>query len=527
MGTHARVARFVLLGLQAIAPPAAGADTGDGPASVVRDDTWSAGPPAGEAVTPDSVPNPPTPVLSVRVIAPASVTAGKPIEYRICVDNLSPAPAHHVVLRNPLPAGTRLIRASPEPAVRQPELEWRLGTVGPGVCREIVLVVAPGGQSEEVRSCARVQFEHGQCVCTKVLRPSLRVRKEGPDRAVLYDSVGFRLEVMNTGTADANDVTLADVLPAGLEPVGKAGPWKLGTIPPGERRTVEYQVVAKAPGRICNRAVATAGGGLRAEAESCLVVSEPKLSVTKSGPERRYLTAPAAYRVTVTNAGTAVASNVVISDPLPPRTEFVSASAGGRLVGREVQWPAADIGPGESRTVELALRVREAGRVRNRVFARGDRGLSAQAEFDTEFVGAAALLLEVVDTEDPVEVGSETSYVILVRNQGDVPATGVRIVATVPSQLQVVRVTAPADQRLEGRVLTFQPLTLAPHTDVRCVVHARALRPGDVRFKVDLSADQLTSGPVHEEESTTLYADVADGPAARPGSRNKGTVPAR
>src|SRR5262249_36545801 len=101
--------------------------------------------------------DPPVPVVALRVRVPASVSAGQEIEYRICVENSSSAAAHHVQVRDPLPANARFVRATPEPTAQEPELLWDLGTLEARACREIVLVLAPtdGG---EVRNCARVQF---------------------------------------------------------------------------------------------------------------------------------------------------------------------------------------------------------------------------------------------------------------------------------------------------------------------------------------------------------------------------------
>jgi uncharacterized repeat protein (TIGR01451 family) len=242
-----------------------------------------------------------------------------------------------------------------------------------------------------------------------------------------------------------------------------------------------------------------------------VTIGEAKLSLTKTGPERRYVNLPTPYQITVANAGTVRLDSVMVSDPLPAKTVFVSASSGGRLVGGEVQWPVGPLGIGESRTVDVVIRAQEAGRICNHAEARAERGRAAQAEACTDFVGVAALLLEVVDIDDPVEVGGETSYVILVRNQGTDPATNVRVEALVPPQLAITRVTGPSDNRREGQRIFFQPLTLPSKGEARYQVYVKALQPGDVRFKVDLTADQLTSGPVHEEESTTLYRDVPNG----------------
>ena len=52
----------------------------------------------------------------------------------------------------------------------------------------------------------------------------------------------------------------------------------MGTLAPGQSQSVEYQVIATKPGRLCNKAIATAAGGLREEKESCVTVGEMKLT---------------------------------------------------------------------------------------------------------------------------------------------------------------------------------------------------------------------------------------------------------
>ena len=56
-----------------------------------------------------------------------------------------------------------------------------------------------------------------------------------------------------------------------------------------------------------------------------------------------------------------------------------------------------------------------------------------------------------MDTDDPVEVGGETSYIINVRNQGQVPVTNLTVIADVPAQMAVVRVTGPSDHAKDSQ----------------------------------------------------------------------------
>lgn len=465
--------------------------------------------------------DPPTPVVALRVRVPAQVPPGQEVQYRICVENCSRAAAHHVLVRNPLPANARFVKADPEPASKEPELVWRFGTLEAGVCKEIRLVLAPTGPGD-LENCARVQFEHGQCVRTRFSQGQLQLRKGGPNQAVLFDALTFQLTVTNTGTSEVTGVVLTDALPEGLEHASgqKVLKWDIGTLRPGQARSVEYQLIAKKADRLCNQAVATASGGLREEARHCVTVTEAKLQLLMTGPEKRFLNRPATYQITVSNPGTAAATNVVITNVLPPKTTLVNASQGARRIDNQVQWPIGMLSPGARRTVQLSLRGQEVGEVRNQAAATGTRGLAARAEAVTVFEGATGLTVDVDDRDDPVEVGKLTSYSIIVTNQGNVEATKVQIVATVPEQMAVTDAKGPSNAGKDGAKIVFEPITLAAGKTATYEVFVKPQRPGDVRFRVELSADQLPAGPVRREESTTIYSDVpgqtAPPPEAKP-----------
>jgi uncharacterized repeat protein (TIGR01451 family) len=457
----------------------------------------------------------PAPVVTLRLCAPAVAGVGQEVPYRILVENRSPAPAHHVAVRNAVPAHARFIRAHPEPAAVDPEILWQVGTLPPGVCCEITLVLSPTGTGD-VKNCARVQYEHGQCTCTKV-GPSaatagergLTLRKLGPNQAAINETLRYQLIVTNNGDVEAEGVVLTDVLPAGLEHESRKNTltWDMGNLPPGQTRTVDYQVVARQAGRLTNAAVATAAGGIRRAVEHSVQVGEARLSLTKTGPSRRYLNMPAEYRITVTNSGTTPLANVTISDPIPTGLAYVSSSRGGEVVGTEVRWAVGNLEPGMSRTVEVTMRGQQVGTVQNRVTATSG-ATKADAEATTEFFGASALLLELVDNKDPVEVGGETSYVIIVRNQGNVPVNDIRLSANVPTELELARVAGPLKHTTEGQIISFEPLSLQPQTDSRIEIFTKAKSAGDVRFKVEMSAKELSAGPVQEEESTTIFSDL-------------------
>jgi uncharacterized repeat protein (TIGR01451 family) len=240
---------------------------------------------------------------------------------------------------------------------------------------------------------------------------------------------------------------------------------------------------------------------------------EAKLTLAMTGPKQRYLNTPATYHLTVSNPGTAPAKEVLLFNFLPEKSKLVSASAGAQAQPDQLTWKLPELAPGSSRTFQVALRAEAEGERCNRASALAEGGLAAHAEVCTTFKGVSALLLELSESKDPVAVGEETLYTMVVQNPGTVAATNVRVKVLVPDEMAVAMAGGPVEHQLGKRDPAGQPLTfdvlksLAAGEKKVYQVRVKALRPGDVRFKVELTADQLKEGgPVHEEESTTIYA---------------------
>ncbi|MBM4073139.1 MAG: DUF11 domain-containing protein [Planctomycetes bacterium] len=401
--------------------------------------------------------DPPAPVVKLKVRVPACAPQGKVLLYRILVENCSPGAAHHVIVRNPLPANAKFVHANPAPTqATAKELSWKLGTMHGGEVRVIELALAPTS-SDDVHNCTRVQFEYGQCVTTR----QAKAPGDFPP-----------------------DFVPPDKLPPDKLPPDKLPPDKL---PPDKKPKDKGEV--------------------------------GKLIMSMSGPKQHAINVAAHYFITVANAGKAAATNVIISSAIPEGMKFMRADQGGKLVDKQIAWLLGTLEPGAARTVEMFLQASAAGEVCLKARALADKGLSAEADFCTIFGGASALGLEMIDRKDPVKLGDDTSYSIVVINQGKVPITNLRIKVLLPEGLVLVRATGPSDPQKDlgaktpdGYPLEFAPLAnLAPGASVEYEVFVAAAQVGDMRFKVEMSADQLPSGPVFETESTHVYSEEGAG----------------
>jgi uncharacterized repeat protein (TIGR01451 family) len=140
----------------------------------------------------------------------------------------------------------------------------------------------------------------------------------------------------------------------------------------------------------------------------------------------------------------------------------------------------------------------------NKATARADRNLAASASAPVTVEGIPALMLEVVDIDDALEIGGETDFEVRVTNQGTSPVGGVTIRAILPKELQLLHAEGATPHHQNGQEVVFEPVPkLTARADCTYKLHVKAIGSGDLRSQFFLTSDFLTS-PVLEEESTTV-----------------------
>jgi hypothetical protein len=206
---------------------------------------------------------------------------------------------------------------------------------------------------------------------------------------------------------------------------------------------------------------------------------------------------------------------VAVGDVVPEGFKVLAASDGGRhdSTTRTVSWFLGEIAPGQSREVRMEVQAVSPGAFEHKATAIGARGLRAESRLTTRVEGLSALLLEMVDTEDPVEVGGDTAYEVRVTNTGSKAETDIRLVAVVPDKMELKGIVGPARYHIEGKTIHFDPLEkLAPRADALFRIQVRALAAGTVRFRIQLSSTNLTEAVI-KEEATRIYSDAPETPA--------------
>jgi uncharacterized repeat protein (TIGR01451 family) len=333
------------------------------------------------------------------------------------------------------------------------------------------------------------------------------LRKTSPSNVLLCEEIPTKFVVTNPGSGTVKDVKIEDKLPDGLKTIDGDSTIAIdaGTLAEGESKEFTVTLKADKTGKYENTATASSSRGLKAEASSVTQVRQPILEIDKTGPEKRYLGRSVTYEITVANKGDAPANDLVIRDRLPAGVKFLSASGNGTAENRRVQWSLGTVEPGDSRKVSVTVMPESAKTISNTAIVSAECAEGVRASARTQIEGIPAILLEVIDTQDPIEVGGRTTYVITATNQGTAPATNIQIICGLEEEMSHISSSGVTRSSAEGSKVTFQPLgSLAPGEKAEWRVNVRAVSAGDVRFKVDMNTDQL-SRPVEETEATHLY----------------------
>jgi len=463
-----------------------------------------------------------TPQMALEKRGPREIQVGKPARYEILVRNVGTATALDVTLRDAVPYGTTLITTTPPASPvgagqtaglgtvdAAAALLWPLGTLAPGGEARVSMEVMPQIEGE-IGSVASVSFRTEASTRSRATKPALTLETSEAKAVRIGGEIKLSLKVSNPGTGTATGVVIEGLLPDGVShAAGRELEFDVGQLRSGESRTIDLVMGSTGPGVHTAQFAARADGQLEVEQPVRLEVTAPTLELSAEMPSRRYLQRPATCVLSMVNAGTAPARSIELAAQLPPGMKFVRANHAGWYEERShrVLWNLEELPPGEAGTVEMVVMPVDLGPQKIVAAARSSDGPSDQMMHTVEVEGLAALFFEVTDSEDPIEVGGMTEYIVRIGNQGTKAAGGVRLTATLLGDLEPVDAKGPAAHHIENLAFVFDPLAkLAPSEEAVFRIRVRGRREGDQRMQVQLVSDDHPA-PITKEEITRVYAD--------------------
>lgn len=444
-----------------------------------------------------------TPVADLRLqktVDNSRPNVGDEFFFTVTLDNLGPDPATGVIVQDIVPLGINVISDVTTAGVYDANTgRWTVGNIAVGTpqtltIRATALPFAANTNANPIPTnpitntasiLASQQFDgvtaNNQASVT--IDPpiiDLELSKSiDVSRPNVGDEIAYTVTLSNSGNDPATNVSVRDVLPAGLtflsatESAGSysqtAGLWTVPVLAANANATLTLRGSVNATGLAAtttNTAEvisvdqfdpdSTPGNNVATEddqAAASFSLASADLSITKTVDDPSPNVGDnVTFTIVVSNAGPDRATNIRVRDQLPAGATFVSAGpVGVNFVGD--LWQISSLDAGSSATLTIVATAATADAVTNvaEIIAVDQRdpdstpgdGQAGQDDLASVTFDGQQINLSLTKTiDDPTpNVGDEVTFTITIDNAGPNVATGVQVTDRLPTGVTLVRST--------------------------------------------------------------------------------------
>jgi uncharacterized repeat protein (TIGR01451 family) len=322
-------------------------------------------------------------------------------------------------------------------------------------------------------------------------------KSDSPDPVIAGNQLQYTISVLNNGPANATNVAVTDILPAGVtflsssipcpntEPPAGERTCSLGTLASGALTSFTIQVLIPAnflsslgvsTANITNTASVAAdeldsNPDNNTDSESTNVIERADLRITKTcKPDAPAPAGTDAYcDLVVTNLGVSDAQNVSVTDTLTSNSPFQVISYGTTVpvvcapgvpslfvTNFTVNCTVGTLAAGASTTIRVNVISNDGGDVNDSATVS-----SSTPDPDTSnnlatghvtFAASANVSVIKTSAPNPVVAGTNFTYTITASNAGPSAATNVVVTDTLPGQISVVHVTPGPGNQCSGGI---------------------------------------------------------------------------
>jgi uncharacterized repeat protein (TIGR01451 family) len=448
--------------------------------------------PAKTAVVPVTVSTPTHPSLQFSGSAPpGTVAPGAQIVYTYTVTNDGDVTVTGITIDDPLPPGTSFVAADAPATTAAGSVRVTVSDLPPGATKTVHLTLsvdAVGTAGKTITNSATLSSVEAPAKTAVVpvtvstpTHPSLQFSGSAPPGTVAPGAqIVYTYTVTNDGDVTVTGITIDDPLPPGTSFVAADAPATtaagsvrvtVSDLPPGATKTVHLTLSVDAVGTagktITNSATLSS---VEAPAKTAVVPvtvstpTHPSLQFTGSAPPGPV--APGAqivYTYTVTNDGDVTVTDIAIDDTLPPGTSFVAADAPATTAAGSVRVTVGNLSPGATKTVHLTLAVDATGTV-GKTITNSVMLSSVEAPAKTVVVpvtvGTPLLSIRNIAITNTARPGNMLSYIIELKNDGDIPVSGITLRNALPSGVSFVQANGGGteqDRTIRWSVAAIEP----------------------------------------------------------------------
>jgi uncharacterized repeat protein (TIGR01451 family) len=369
------------------------------------------------------------------------------------------------------------------------------------------------GQAAESRRESFARMENdlpaGAGVLVTNQAPAITSDIRGPKQIAIGREATYRIRLQNQGAIGADMVVATVRVPAWAEVINTAATngtvrptasdstatvlqWQVARLDAQAAETLSVDLIPRAS-RPMELGVTWAHDPVATR--TIVEVQEPKLQLSVTGPEDVLFGKSHVYRLSLTNPGTGVAENV--------RIQLLPPGGGAEAVST---FEVGSLPPGATKTAEVELTAREAGKLSVQAIATADGNLKSEAMKEL-FCRKPELEVDWRGPETQY-AGTAATYFFRVRNPGTAAADDVAVTVNLPAGAEFVSASEGHVLDRTNRAIAWRVGSLGPGDDcymeLRCMVNT----PGE--NKIAVSAATSTGELTDNKSGTTNVIALAD-----------------
>jgi uncharacterized repeat protein (TIGR01451 family) len=416
-----------------------------------------------------------------KLASTATPDFGSNVTFTVTLSNAGPSTATNVNVADALPAGLVFVSnaasvGSYDPATGQ----WTIASIAANTTATLTItarVNTTGSLVNVAEIVSSDQFDPNSVpgnaiaseddIAAATIAPvsaDLAISKTADTAApVNGQNITFTIRVTNSGPSAASTVAVSDLLPSTLTFVSAApsvgtysaasGAWNIGSLANGTNAVLA--IVATFNGgasAVTNAAQLTSGTPDANPANNTSQVTVrgqvADLAVTKALVNPADATpnvgANITYRIAVTNSGPDAATNVRVTEPLPPGLQFVSAAASqGSYASGSGVWLIGGVPNGGTATLDIVANVVGTAPINNTAAILSADQFDGNAANNTSTTITVTpqyhdlAMAKTADIANP-NIGQNVVFTLTVTNAGPSVATGVVVRDSLPAGLTFV-----------------------------------------------------------------------------------------
>ncbi|MEM2715911.1 MAG: hypothetical protein QW762_04300 [Candidatus Thermoplasmatota archaeon] len=301
--------------------------------------------------------------------------------------------------------------------------------------------------------------------------PSLSISKsDSKDPVLPGELLNYTITIKNEGGLPAYNVSVIEQYDANFEfisslPSPSIGNniWNLGTINPGETRTIKIYGKVLGGEYIYNIVSFTSSNGGNGFVVEQTRVIYPSIGIRKEAPAQVNAGSLLTYNITYFNPSEVDLTNVIIKENYPSHASFINAYP-YPTIGNDT-WIIGKLAAKSSATITIILKVDSplpnGTLLLNNVSINCSQNVSAYATATTLVISSPSLSIDKQDSIDPVTAGDWLNYTILISNNGNDDARNVIVEDTFNELLEIIE----CNGTINGNKITWNiPLIKAGDT---------------------------------------------------------------